>query len=82
MGKKLLGVLPKNQVEPAKDYKSPKERKRVEVEQADDGTFSIRCRGGESGHGYDYMGELKTAESVESMLEKVESHFGKSKKKD
>lgn len=80
MGKKLAGILPKNQAEPAKDYQPPKERKRVEVEEADDGTFTIRCMGGE---GPDvWRGKTATASTFEEAMSKVESHFsGKSKKK-
>jgi hypothetical protein len=84
MKKKLAGILPKNaESNKTEAYESPKERRSVSIEEADDGTFSIRCRGDGTSKSYDYNGALKTAESVDSMLDKVREHFGsKSKKKD
>lgn len=75
MGKKLAGVLPKNAPDTI-PYKEPKRRKRVEVEEADDGSFSIRCYGTD---GMDYQGSLKTAASIEDLHSKVSEHFGKKK---
>ena len=73
MAKKLVGILPKNE---AVAYKEPKRRKRLEIEEADDGSFSIRCHGEEP---FDYAGSLKTAASLEALAEKVSEHFGTKK---
>lgn len=75
MAKKLAGVLPKNSDHP-EPYKEPKRRKRVEVEEADDGTYSVRCYGSD---GMDYQGTLKTASDLDTLFEKQREHFGKKK---
>ncbi len=73
MKKNHGSILPKN-VDKTEDYKPPKSRKRVEVEEADDGTFSIKCYGD---NGDEWRGGLKTASSLEDMHSKVAEHFGK-----
>lgn len=77
--RKLAGVLPKNNPMP---YKEPERPKRVEIEQAHDGSYIISCYGGKGEDSY--MGKKHTAKDAHEAAEKMHSFFTgkKSEKKD